>query len=79
MADTLTITLPDVPEKREKILRFLEEQGVTRLSAGWSEKSKWALLAETMASQAYMEGEVGEQTLQAVREFRDDFEIPDPL
>ena len=83
MAETLTITLPDDPEKRERILRFLREQGLVEAPAEPEPasplKGKWALLAETMAGQAFMDGDLGNEVLQSIQAFRDDFEIPDPL
>jgi len=80
VAETLTITLPDSPKKRDQILRYLQEQGLVEIILETPQtKSKWARLAETMAEQAYMDGKLGVQVLKSVQEFRDDFEIPDPL
>ena len=43
------------------------------------EKGKWARVAERMAKENYLDGELGERVEKNVRQFRDNFVMKNPL
>jgi hypothetical protein len=88
----LTIDLPGSPEARHNVLQVLIRCGLISEKKARSieqgdkiksqekkgTKSRWARTAEIMSSQGYLKGRTGE-LIESIRDFRDDFEIPNPL
>ena len=81
----LTIDLPGSPEARRNVLQMLirygliSEQKALNIEQGdtlkkQERKSRWARTAEEMSKQGYLQGR-GEELLESIHEFRDDFEI----
>ena len=73
--DNINIHLPeDFKGKKLEIIVFPLEE--TKKKSG--KKGRWARTAEEMSKQGYLKGK-GEQFLESIHEFRDDFEIQSPL
>lgn len=52
MAETITITMPETPNEREEVLRFLSAHGLVaeeQTVKASGEKGKWARVAERLA------------------------------
>jgi len=86
----LTIDLPGSAEALRNVLRILLQYGLisenkARMVAEQGgtavkpvKKDRWALVAEEMSEQGYLKGK-GEELLETIRDFREDFEIPGPF
>jgi hypothetical protein len=85
----LTIDLPRSPEALHNVLQILLQYGLIsekkarnieheEKSNKTGKKSRWAQAAEEMSEQGYLRGK-GEELLESIHEFRDDFEIHDPF
>ena len=85
----LTIDLPGSPEALHNVLQILLQYGLIsekkarnieheETSKKTGKKSRWAKAAEEMSEQGYLRGK-GEELLESIHEFRDDFEINDPF
>jgi hypothetical protein len=85
----LTIDLPGSPEALRNLLQMLIRYGlISEQKARHIEqeetlkkqgrKSRWARTAEEMSGQGYLKGR-GEEILESIHEFREDFEIHDPF
>lgn len=73
--DRLEITLPaEFKKKKLEIIIFPIEE-TKKKSA---KKGHWARAAEEMSTQGYLRGK-GEDFLESIREFRDEFEIPSSI
>lgn len=81
----LTIDLPGSPEALRNVLQMLihygliSEQKARNIEQGkpikrQKRKSHWARTADEMSKQGYLQGK-GEELLESIHEFRDDFEI----
>ncbi len=86
---SLTIDLPGSPEALRNLLQMLIQYGLISEQKAHSieqeetlkkqgRKSRWARTAEEMSEQGYLKGR-GEEILESIHEFRDDFEIHDPF
>ena len=84
-----TINLPGSPEDLHNVLQMLLQYGLIseknarnieheESSKKSREKSRWAQTAREMSEQGYLKGK-GEELLESIHEFRDDFEISDPF
>lgn len=85
----LTIDLPRSPEALHNVLQMLLQYGLIsekkarnieheETSREPGKKSRWARAAEEMSEQGYLRGK-GEELLESIHEFRDEFEINDPF
>ena len=85
----LTIDFPRSPETLHNVLQMLLQYGLIsekkarnieheETSKKTGKKSRWAQAAEEMSEQGYLRGK-GEELLESIHEFRDDFEIHDPF
>jgi hypothetical protein len=84
----LTIDLPGSPEALRNVLQMLIQYGLISEQKAhnieWGDtlkkqkrRSRWAQTAEEMSKQGYLRGK-GEELLESIHEFRDDFEIQNP-
>ena len=85
----LTINLPGSPEALHDVLKMLLQYGLItekkarnieheEVSKKTGGKSRWARAAEEMSEQGYLKGK-GEELIESIHEFRDNFEIHDPF
>ena len=59
----------------EKKARNIEHEETSKKTG---EKNRWAQAAEEMSEQGYLRGK-GEELLESIHEFREDFEIHEPF
>jgi len=85
----LTINLPGSPEALHNVLEMLLQYGLIsekkarnieheETSRKSEKENRWARTAEGMSEQGYLRGK-GEELIESIHEFRDNFEIHDPF
>jgi len=72
MAETITITMPDSPEERDEVLRYLKSKGLLPSEALSMKKGKYAELARQFREEKILTG-FGEKVAKLRKEFREDF------
>ena len=81
MADTISITLPDTPEKRKQVLLTLVESGCITEKEGRDlgvpatrKRGRWAQAAQRLATENHLKGQ-SRRVEELFAEFREDFEL----
>lgn len=70
MAETITITMPEVPQEREEVLQFLAAKGLVPPTAPAKKKGCYAELARQYREEKVLTG-YGEAVANLRKEFRE--------
>ena len=73
MAETITITIPEAPEKREEVLRFLRDHDLLAKVPATADQPKghWARVAENLSHANALGNGLGDEFRAGMREFRE--------
>ncbi len=74
MAETITITIPESPQEREEVLRFLAAKGLVSTIAPAKTKGRYAELVRQYREENVLTGH-GEEVANLRKEFREDFSL----